>query len=324
MKDDFEMVVFATPQMLATLAHATFLQVDVTFPETPDYKYEMNFVAFNHETLRYQAVSRVLMNNLSSHAYAFAFSKVFGIATNIHPQYANGQNLEAILMDFSTAQAEGLSKVIGEKEAAEVIRGCEVHYQRNVKKICDKTCSDEKTKMLFKAVAYKIPYLETKEYVQLAFDTLTGDVSLEDDSAKQLFQHLRISEDQVSDVDTKNWSKSKPWAKFWRRAKTCTMYTVAYTLMSHAQWEACATTTNAVEAINKQSKLKTTMLLPVVQNLYQTDRKHAWLEVAAKHGISTGVNEKKRKLMNDQKRKTRAKRQKILIEEEEAASSTVR
>ena len=318
--DPFEVVVLATPQMMSRLAEAVFLQADVTFPEMRDFRYLLNLVTFNYETLLFQTVARVLMNNLSSFAYKFAFSKVFEIATVLHPEFEKGQNLKAVILDFSTAQREGLSEVLGENSASKTIRGCEVHYQRNVKKVADKICVDKDSKEVFKKIAYKIPYLEHQEDVTLAFTILTGKAKMSLPEAKKLLiETVGLTKQQLT-VDS-SWSKATDWAKFWQRPKIAKMFTKAFKEMCDADWEICAKTTNAVESQNKLSKVDTSALLPVLESLYSTDRQNAYREVAVKNGISTGVSEAKRTTQNKKKSIAR-KKPKVKTEEDEDVLET--
>lgn len=126
-------VVFATPQMLEVLAESLFVEADVTFPGITTFPYLLNIVAYNHLTIQFQVVARVLMSSLTAEAYKLAFGKVFSITTNLYPEFNHGAEVKGWILDFSSAQHQGLAKIIGEK-ATEVIRGCEVHFMRAVKK----------------------------------------------------------------------------------------------------------------------------------------------------------------------------------------------
>ena len=47
------------PLMSKILAHAEFVEADITFNETKEYPYVFNMVAFNQITMEWMVVSRV-------------------------------------------------------------------------------------------------------------------------------------------------------------------------------------------------------------------------------------------------------------------------
>lgn len=160
--------------MLAVFAESIFLQVDVTYPGTNAFPYMLNFVTYNEGTLMFQTVDRVLMNRLTVASYKVAFKKVFECVTNVHPEFEHGAHVKAFIVDYSLAQHSGLSSAIGER-ALEMIRGCSVHYQRMAKKVAEKVASnDRSSKEVLLKIAYKIPHLEDRSHVNLAFDVLCG------------------------------------------------------------------------------------------------------------------------------------------------------
>lgn len=161
-------MVLATPQMLQVLADSTFVQVDVTYPGLTAFKYLMNFVAYNELTMSFQVVGRVLMNRVNNLAYKTAFTELFKVATETFPEFENGFSVNAWVVDFSLAQQRELSRIFGEK-AGEHIRGCQVHFQRNLQKIADKVCPDEASKSLFVKIGHLIPKLDKKVDLYLAF-----------------------------------------------------------------------------------------------------------------------------------------------------------
>lgn len=131
--------------MLNLLKDATFVQADVTFPGIQGFPYLMNMVAFNFFTMQFQVVARVLMSRVTTTAYKTAISKILRLVTNIHPEFEHGQHIIGWILDFSLAQRDGLAANLGENACA-VIRGCEVHFKRNVQKISDKVNSDNPTR----------------------------------------------------------------------------------------------------------------------------------------------------------------------------------
>ena len=68
------------------------------------------------------------------------------------------------------------------------------------------------------------------------------------------------------------------------------MFTAVFTLMDKGQWEACTSTTNPVESINRESVPKDgrqKSLSEVLTHLYQTDKIYAAKKVAASNNVST-------------------------------------
>lgn len=68
------------------------------------------------------------------------------------------------------------------------------------------------------------------------------------------------------------------------------MFTAAFTLMDQGQWEACTSTTNPVESINRESVPKDgrqKSLSEVLTHLYRTDKIYAAKNVAATNNVST-------------------------------------
>ena len=138
----------------------------------------------------YQPVARVVMAGVNTPTYREAIKTVMQLTTNLHPEFELGKHVKAWLVDFSLAQRDGLAANLG-NVAGQVIRGCEVHYQRNVKKVCDKVCSDEPTKQAFKKIAYAIPSFDSKEDVELAFSILCGERSFDDEEVQDLFLKVK-------------------------------------------------------------------------------------------------------------------------------------
>lgn len=301
------MAVFATPQMLSVLSETLFVQADVTYPGTHTFPYLLNIVAYNHATLGFQAVARVIISKLNAVAYAEAFHQVLAITTNFYPAFDNGKVLKAWVDDFSDAQSKGLAKNIG-SAASSKIRGCSVHFMRNVEKVLVKVCVDEQATNLFRRIAFTIPKLEDEDHIALAFSILTGSSPL-----AQAGQFMQITPKELS-VNTKNWTKARDWVKWWSRGKILTMFTKCYKDMTTADWENCPTTTNAVESQNKLTKIKSSCLTSNLRAIYLEDKKKAFQTLAAvKLGVKIGDNnptKKRKQKLRIQRRNDRRVKQK--------------
>lgn len=287
--------------MLRTLSESLFVQADVTYPQTAAFRYLLNIVCFNYETLQFQAGARILMNNLSTQAYEKAFGKAMEVTTNVHPGFENGKIVQGWILDFSTSQLDGLKKLLGD-DADEKVRGCDVHFMRNGKKVAGCVSPlDDSAQKVFKKIAYGIPKLALPEDVALAFSILIGKASFSDEDARQLLEgKIQLSPAELT-VSTDGWSKATEWAKFWQRPKILKLYSVAHKDMTDATWAVCPRTTNACESQNKISHAKSSSTFAALQTLYRTDRRSAYYNAAAKRGITTGVSDRKRRITNQKK-----------------------
>jgi len=77
-----------------------------------------------------------------SETYANSIIKIFEKVSSDHPNFSNGRHLRSILVDFDDAQYKGLQR-LGEELAKKVIRGCSVHWQRSVNRVCKLACQTE-------------------------------------------------------------------------------------------------------------------------------------------------------------------------------------
>jgi hypothetical protein len=250
----------ATPQMLELLAEAEFVQADVTFPKTRVFPYLLNMVTCNQQRLEFQVVARVLMSRLTGDAYKKAFHKVFEITTNCHPHFNQGNGITAWIVDFSEAHYNGIAANL-EKEWDLVIRGCDVHFRRNAEKTLVKVCVDESAQKLFRKIICKMPYLEHKTDMLLAFDIFN--------TAQPLIKARNFMEltDEELLVKTDGWEKAKNWADWWIRSRILKMFTKSWKTMDDVDWAACPSTTNAIESHNKIKSFKNLSI----------ERKHATL-----------------------------------------------
>ena len=310
------MAVLATPHMMSVLSTALFVQADVTFPGTKAFPYLLNMVTFNHGSLEFEVVARVLLSKISAKAYKEAFGKVFGIATQLNPEFENGANVLGWIVDFSDAQYTGLAHNIGDR-ASEVIRGCSVHYKRNVDKVAQKVCQNEPSRQLFQKIAYKIQFLERQEDVCLAFDILTGTKELQEAEA---FIHL--TEEELS-VNTEKWVGAVNWANWWQRPRIVKMFTKCFKDMTDAVWGQCPNTTNAIKSHNKISNAKTTLLVSALEHFYRVDKRTTLRMLAAEMGIRIGntMATKKRKKTARRRRRLRSKKEMEVDQNEQTPTS---
>lgn len=182
-------------------------------------------------------------------------------------------------MDFDDAQYKGLQQCLGEELAKKVIRGCSVHGQRSVNRVCKLACQTEAGTRVFKTLARKIEEGPEKENVLLIFEVLSGKRKLEDAShviGKDLSSELQK-------IDNHSWTKLKHWSRWWCRVNHLAMFTKAFKEMTDKDWEQGTCTTNPVKALNRQSLQDgCTILHTLLENIYLEDRLHAIKTAASK------------------------------------------
>ena len=192
---------FMSPFQSSLLSKAEDLFMDVTYTGKDVFPYLLNIVTFNEQTYVYNAVARVLCGRQDSETYANSITSIFHKVSRDHAHFKNGENLRSILVDFDDAQYKGLKQCIGEELARKVIRGCSVHWQRSVNRVCKLVCQSEAESRL----AFKIEKETDKENVYLIFNVLSGSRKLQD--AKTLIDSDLSS--SLDKLDNQNWKKLK-------------------------------------------------------------------------------------------------------------------
>ena len=64
-----------------------------------------------------------------------------------------GKSLQAIVIDWSDAEINGLKAAIGEKQAMSLLRGCKVHWLRSCQRVAERVASPE-NKNLEKKISF--------------------------------------------------------------------------------------------------------------------------------------------------------------------------
>ena len=290
---------FMAPFQSALLSTAEDLFMDVTYTGNDFFPYLLNVVSFNDETCVYNAVARVLCSRQDSETYAKSITMIFQKVTVDHARFANGKNLRSILVDFDDGQYKGLQQCLGEDLSLKVIRGCTVHWQRSVNRVCKLVCRNDTEVRIFKALASKIEDESKKENVLLLFDVLSGTRQLQE--VRQL-----VGKDLFSEFDTvhnKDWIKLKHWSKWWCRVNHLTMFTRAFKEMDDKDWEQGPSTTNPVKSLNRQSLQEGGIILhALMENIYLEDRLHAVKTAACKENVTTSY------ISSPEKQKAKRKR----------------
>ena len=284
------------------MSDADYIEADVTFPGCAAFPYVMNFVTFNSDSNHFEVVARVITNRLTQFAYKTIFDKVFAIVTNKYPSFDHGQSVACWILDFSVPQRDALISVLG---SAATIRGCNVHYQRNARKVALKVCREEKSIQIFLKIAYKLPQLQTENEVMLAFDILKGEKPFADEEAQEfLLGVIGLNQEEAS-INNETWTSEKTWVDWWSKPRTLKMFTKALKEMTDADWNLFPDNTNAVESQNKVSQVDTNKFLNAVRHYYVTDKNSIKLALAAAKGIGIGLSQEKRKAINAQRQSSR-------------------
>ena len=79
------------------------------------------------------ATHRGKVKPLTAEAYQHCFEAIFSTAKKDHTEFSVGGSLQGIVLDWSEQQMKGLKKAVGEETAAQVAKGCRVHFLRSVK-----------------------------------------------------------------------------------------------------------------------------------------------------------------------------------------------
>ena len=154
-------------------------------------------------------------------------------------------------------------------------------------------CQNEAETRIFKLLARRIEDEETKENVYFIFDVLSGAKAVHD-------AHHPLDQNVFSELGTEisnhAWTKLRHWSKWWCRTNHLAMFTRAFKEMTDKDWEQGPSTTNPVEALNRQSLQEgCTILQTLLENIYLEDRLQAVKMVASKGNITTSYKASPRK-----------------------------
>eukprot|EP00112_Aurelia_sp_Birch-Aquarium-sp1_P022077 Seg6109.1 transcript_id=Seg6109.1/GoldUCD/mRNA.D3Y31 product="hypothetical protein" protein_id=Seg6109.1/GoldUCD/D3Y31 len=299
--NDIDNALFMSPQMSSVLANSDFICADVTFPDVAFYKYLLNVAAFNLILMEWQVVARVLMTRMSSKAYTNAFDLIFTACTSDSPAFENGQGIVGIVVDFSDAQAKGVENVMGCKKAAEVLRGCRVHWMRQAERQAERIGENEIERRVFVKVCKAIPDETQDSKINTMFDVLSGKTKV-----SVLTTILELDAEERS-IDNARWSKAKHWTSWWRKPKHAKMFIKGAKEMSNASWALCPETTNAVESMNRISVPNGSLTVKgFLEHLYRIDKNAAYQTVARQEGINVCSTQLARKKKASSQRKWRS------------------
>ena len=158
-----------TPLMMKVANSAEFMQCDVTYDETSEYRYLFNAVVFNETMMEWMVIGRLRIDKQNSEAYCLAFKKLL--------EKCSSGNLRGLIVDWSDAQIKGLQLAIGNEKVEMLLKGCKVHWIRSCQRVAEKvafSCDRQKERTLFVHVARQIPLFTNAISVVACFETLCG------------------------------------------------------------------------------------------------------------------------------------------------------
>ena len=217
-----------------------------------------------------------------------------------------------VVIDWSDAEAAGLNLAVGEHKAAELLKGCKVHWQRSCQRIANRIASSknkQKEKEVFLAIANQIQKQDAIKIVA-CFETLCG-VRTVNELVKL---NIEISQEDADYVDNNcDWSMAKHWAEWWSKASHLRRLCKAFTMMEQDAWSKCPATTNAVERKNKDCTSDTPQCIKLAMiSVYKVDKVVCLKHIAAEEGVSLSYrsrSEEARRTSERKKQKQRARNQ---------------
>ena len=293
-EDNINFIMCMSPLMASVLSQAEFVEADITYNETKEYKYLFNLVAFNDVTMEWIVVSRVRMDCQGADAYALAFRKTFEKCKLLHPDFEPGRTLKGIVLDWSDAEICGLRKAVGKDTADQLLRGCSIHWARSWQRVRDKVCkctsNRDLEKKTFSMIAASIQKLSGMHNVKLCFEVLCSQQPLH--KLKGIVKGL--SPEDASFLEKHcDWSLAKKWVEWWMRPCHLSMLHKDFSSMDEITWTQCPNNTNAVERKNFDSKESTVQSLRnAMINLYKLDKAVCAKHLTAQAGASVSYNDK--------------------------------
>lgn len=240
--------------MCSLLAESEFIEADITYNETREYRYLFNMVAFNYTTMDWMVVSRIRMDKQDANAYALAYSKTFLKCKSVLDDFEIGKTLLGIVVDWSDAEIKGLGKAVGKDLAVTLLKGCKVHWTRSWQRVRDRILSSqdkEREKTLFSSVASVIPKLQAGSDVKHAFEVISKKTSAH--VLEGVIEGFTNEDACFIDLKT-NWTKANKWVEWWINPRHLNLLHKDYSEMPESVWERCPSDTNAVERKNLDSK----------------------------------------------------------------------
>ncbi|CAH3183847.1 unnamed protein product, partial [Porites lobata] len=123
---DFRAAFFMNPHQARLFASGEHLNVDLTFTGNSYTPYLINVLTFDLDTLQWTPVARCLLNKQNGEPHGKVFSEIFSSVNHQYEYFNNGERIEAITVDFSDAEVNGLEEPLGKDMTSKILRGCKV------------------------------------------------------------------------------------------------------------------------------------------------------------------------------------------------------
>ena len=245
-QDGFTMWTCAIPLLVSELVKAKEWQIDATFNEIPKENgktfYLLNVNSFSPTALRWMTPVRIRLNSKTETAYVLAFKALRDVLREDCPEFSV-TSLECVLFDFEVGMSTAFSNVFG-KEVSEVIKGCDVHWQRSARAQGEKVCEGRDEKTLWWLLTKKILAVRTREDFLALFEALSG-------GDLDPIRHLLDDVNKFQKLPRTNWYKSRNWSRFFTSTKVARMLNKQANGLSPTPG---STSTNAAESMNNLVK----------------------------------------------------------------------
>lgn len=315
-EDGTNYVLCMNPFMCSLLSTAEFIEADITYGETKEYRYLFNMVAFDYTTMDWQVVSRVRLDKQDANAYALAYSKTFAKCKSQFENFVVGESLLGIVIDWSDAEIKGLEHAVGKDLASKLLRGCNVHWARSWQRVRDRVAFSEdkvREKALFAKIASAIPKLPGNA-LKHAFGVLSKTASAT--TLVSVVEGFTQQDAAFIDKHT-NWASAVKWAEWWLNPRHLHMLHKNHSDMADDVWDRCPSNTNAVERKNLDSKeLLPQQLQTAMVNLYKYDKAACAKHIAAEHNASVCYRDKSEQARRNAAAKRNACRRKSSVNDE--------
>ena len=197
------------PFQCKVLSTAEFIECDLTYNESIEYRYLFNAVAFNDDTMEWVVVARVRLDKEGSKGYGLAYKKMFEKCSSDYPEFEVGKSLKGVVTDWSDAEIAGLRSAVGEDLGSKLLKGCQVHWNRSWQRVRDRIVSSNDKlleRAVFGKIASSIVKLPVGRQVTAAFEVLCGIRCPK--SLLGIVKSLTVEEANFVDSSC-NWQKAK-------------------------------------------------------------------------------------------------------------------
>ena len=88
--------------------------------------------------MRWAVVARMQGDTENVNFYKKAFGLMFHHRQKDYAHFKVGDSLKGVIVDWSDTEAKGLRKVVRNKVADKVLKGCNIHWTRSYQRVAEK------------------------------------------------------------------------------------------------------------------------------------------------------------------------------------------